>query len=321
MEIKSKYKSFKPLSFFFKLKRKVWVILIGLGLPVLLAIVFIFGAYSYRAGVFQKALYSINNIPSVSHYFLWNKPIPERFSIDIKFKNLQKLIYKKKVANEIGYLNTLDADEGYVPIKITYQNKTVDAKARLKGNDPDARRGDKWSLRIKVKDGETIMGMKVFSIHDPKVKNSLSEWIFHKLLEYNNLIYLRYKFVEISINGDSDGIYAVEENFDKRLIEHNRLREGIILRFDEYWNYYFHYSQSFEDWKNYKHKFYSMAPIDDFDTKRVAQDSSLNSQFSKAKNMLESYRQGKLKVNETFDLKKIAKFFAITDLLGRSSCS
>ncbi len=44
MEIKSKYKSFNPLSFFSKLKRNAWVILIGLGLPVLLAIVFIFGS-------------------------------------------------------------------------------------------------------------------------------------------------------------------------------------------------------------------------------------------------------------------------------------
>ena len=54
MEIKSKHKSFNSLFFFSKLKRNAWVILIGIGLSVLLAIVFLFGAYSYRAGVFQR---------------------------------------------------------------------------------------------------------------------------------------------------------------------------------------------------------------------------------------------------------------------------
>ena len=35
------------------------------------------------------------------------------------------------------------------------------------------------------------------------------------------------------LNGKNLGIYALEEHFDKALIESNKFREGPILKFDE----------------------------------------------------------------------------------------
>ena len=49
----------------------------------------------------------------------------------------------------------------------------------------------------------------------------MNEWVLHKFLEYNNLINLHYDFITVSINGDNLGLYAIEENFDKNLIENN----------------------------------------------------------------------------------------------------
>ena len=50
---------------------------------------------------------------------------------------------------------------------------------------------------------------------------------------------LKYKFVNLVINGKKFGIYAIEEHFSKEMIEKNQRREGVILSFGEYrmWNF------------------------------------------------------------------------------------
>ena len=55
-------------------------------------------------------------------------------------------------------------------------------------------------------------------------------WIyFHKYLKAQNLIALKYFFINLSLNDSDQGIYAVEEGFSKELIERNKKRNGPIL--------------------------------------------------------------------------------------------
>ena len=46
---------------------------------------------------------------------------------------------------------------------------------------------------------------------------------------YEKLPYLRYSFVDLIINGENKGVYAIEEHFNKELLENRRSREGIIF--------------------------------------------------------------------------------------------
>ena len=41
--------------------------------------------------------------------------------------------------------------------------------------------------------------------------------MFHKLLEFNNLISLKYFFINLKLNDTDQGIYAVEEGLFKRV--------------------------------------------------------------------------------------------------------
>ena len=41
---------------------------------------------------------------------------------------------------------------------------------------------------------------------------------------------LRYEFVDVVVNGVYKGVYALEEGFNKRLIENSNKREGPIIR-------------------------------------------------------------------------------------------
>ena len=57
---------------------------------------------------------------------------PREISIDIKFKDFQKIVQKRNEAMAYGLLVASDAD--YVPATVTYDNRTVNVKMRLKGD-------------------------------------------------------------------------------------------------------------------------------------------------------------------------------------------
>lgn len=156
---------------------------------------------------------------------------PTQIMIDIKHTDFQKLAYQREVALRSGVL--LKTDDDYVPAQIRLNDEVVKVKLRLKGDWTDHLQGDKWSYRVVVKGEKSIFGMKTFSIQHPKTRNYMSEWLFHRLLKYEGLIALRYDFIKAIINGKDLGVFALEEHFEKRLIEHNELREGPIIKFNE----------------------------------------------------------------------------------------
>ena len=236
---------------------------------------------------------------------------PERILIDINFENYKKLEYKRESALEKGILISNAND--YVPAKIRYKNKTIRIKLRLKGDVLDHFHGDKWSFRVKIKGDETLFGMKIFSLQHPKTRDYIHEWIFHQALKREGLISLRYEFVEVILNGDNMGIYALEENFDKRLLENNKLKEGPIIKFSEdmLWNNYLHYGTHADSYYPY-----STAHLDTFQTNKVNENPILKMDSIKAISLLEAYRRNKLKISDVFDIDKFSKFLAISTLLG-----
>ncbi len=137
-------------------------------------------------------------LTDVKNYFKASKAKPEEFIIDIKQTNYDKLAYNRHIALEKGILMTDNRDE--VPADITWQGEKYQVKLRLKGDLPDHwEHPDKWSFRISVSGDNAIMGMKNFSIQTPETRGSLNEWLYHKFLDYNGLIALRYDFVNVKI--------------------------------------------------------------------------------------------------------------------------
>ncbi|MDI6700400.1 MAG: hypothetical protein QME48_04115 [bacterium] len=220
---------------------------------------------------------------------------PEQIYIDIKHLDYQKLAYNREVALQRKQLFPDCRDE--VPAKLTFKNKEYKIKMRLKGDfkdhwiDPD-----KWSFRIKIKGDNAILGMKEFSIQLPRTRGYLNEWVFHQFLKYNDFIALRYNFIQVHINGKDLGIYALEEHFDKRLIENNKRREGPVLKLSE---------QDF-----------NIASIEIFQESELNNNKTLKENFEVAVNLLAEYKKGKLPINKVFEVKKLAELFAVTDLFG-----
>jgi hypothetical protein len=267
------------------------------------------------AGLAQDVLQENYKIPI--NYINGLRSNPERITIDIKFNDFQKIAYKREIALAQGIL--ICSDEDYVPAKIQYKDQTVDVRLRLKGEWTDHLKGDKWSFRIKVRGDDTLLGMKQFSIHHPKTRNYINEWIFHQALKKEGIVSLRYDFIDVTLNGKHLGIYALEEHFEKRLIEHNLRREGPIIRFNEglMWDEWLQQSRPFPNSpKGNGAGAYLSSDIDAFHTNKILEDSNKYEQFQKANNLLESFRTGELNTSDVFDVDKLAKFFAITDLMG-----
>ena len=240
---------------------------------------------------------------------------PERIYIHIKHQHFQKLAYKREVALTKGTL--VPNSDDYVPGKIRYGGRLMDAKLRLKGALPDHWRTDKWSLRIKLKGENTLFGMKNFSIQSPRTKNYLNQWFILEALRREGIISVRYKFVDVTVNGKPMGIYAIEEHFDKRLIEHHGYREGPILRFNgNLKRYKFQLAKSgFSNVQKNKFEYdsFTLSYVDGYTNQSLSDPL-----YIKAISLLEAFRLGKRQTSEVFDAPKLAVFVAFKELFGSS---
>ena len=70
---------------------------------------------------------------------------------------------------------------------------------------------------VKLKNNETINGLNRFSLHDPMTRNGIMESVYHKFLKHNGLMYLEYGFLDLYVNGEKIGLYAIEEFMHKNL--------------------------------------------------------------------------------------------------------
>ena len=239
---------------------------------------------------------------------------PKHLTIDIKHKHWQRLAFKRQQAIERGIIVT--EGDSYVPAKIAADGNVYNVKLRLKGDYPDHLEGDKWSLRVKVKNADTIWGMKNFSIQDPRRSGWTKEWLMHQWLAYEGLIGLRYDFVDVVINGESFGVYALEESFGKELLEHNQRREGPILKFDE--SQLIRDSVTMEDEEiiRLQPEIFNTAGILRFNTSKVFESDALKKQFFTARSLLSDLRAGKKELSEVVDVERAARLFAMMNIIG-----
>ena len=283
-------------------------------------LVFVFGAYLHRTGFLHKIkLLITENVSTVPRIVRGMLSKPEHITIDIQYEYFMKLAHKRQVALSKGIL--VSSSEDYVPAKIRYKDQTINVKLRLKGDMGDHWGGDKWSLRVIVKGDNTLFGMKRFSLQHPQTRQYIYEWLYHQALKREGVLSLRYDFIDVTINGKDMGIYALEEHFEKRLIENNERREGPIVRFSEdiAWKViaqqtYLPMLERFE--QSVAAGEYLSTNIDMFQSDTWLSDPATYGQHLAAVQTLESFRQGSLKTSEVFDIEKLARFFALSDVLG-----
>ena len=157
----------------------------------------------------------------------------DRLELEIPF---EKTLILENLRNE-SILNGVLPSANTMPkvkTKILFNEKEFRADIRLKGDrKPHFVDKDKSSYKLELDRDQFIYGIKKFSLQKPRIRNYIHEWIFHELSGNEGIIKLKYDFIKLSINGDDQGLYVIEEGFGKELIERNKRRNGPIFGLDE----------------------------------------------------------------------------------------
>ena len=284
---------------FFRTRRSISIGIIGfIGLVLVSALFFAvlgYGAYLKKVGetkYYKHALLRIADLDFsfISNYAKGKTSDFDKIDIDIKFKHMSRLRYLREQALEEGFISAeIKAEE--FPATLTYNGHPRDVKISLTGmmimhlTDPL-----KWSFQVKVRGDETIEGMKRFGLLLPHTRGYLTDWLAMELMKDRGLMALRVDFTNVSINGKPMGIFYLEERFDKYMLENNRLREGIIFKLQE-----------------------DLHPYQEQD---LMANPESRAQLLQLRRMWQEVMAGNLEAGEFFDLKKMAKLFAITDLMN-----
>jgi hypothetical protein len=318
MQLKQSKRTFQPAS----ILKKLWQRKTALVMLLLLWTFLIFTAgYLVRRSGFSAGLLiwslldDFYKTQKKAEAYL-NSPEIEHLTIDVNHENFMRLAYQREIALN-KFLLLTDAED-FVPADLTVDGETVNADIRIKGDFLDHLEDKKWSFRIIVDGDDTLFDMKRFSIQHPKTRNYVYEWLYHQARAREGLVSLRYQFIDVTVNGEDWGIYALEEHFDKRLLENNELREGPIVRFNEEmrWAERFLQRPHLPDPNPHEDNLFLTVDIDTFQTGQMLTDPTTYAQHTQAIYLLESFRRGDLQTSEVFDIESLAKFYAINDLMG-----
>ena len=238
----------------------------------------------------------------------------DRLIIDLKHKDYQKILKSRNI-NIKQYRATEDTHK-WVPAKMKFKDENYKIKIKLKGVHSDHwSHPNKWSYKIKLESSQFIDGINRFSIQQPKTRDFLYEWIFMKILEKEKLIFHRTKFIETVVNGNNLGIYFLEEQHSKVLIENNRRREGPIIGLDK--NLWIKEANNLDKlslnvledtfWRS------RVKPVQ-FNKKKIGTEQEIY--LKDAISLFESFREGSSNLEEVFDLNQLAKLMSIKAILG-----
>ena len=184
------------------------------------------------------------------------------------------------------------------PANIKYNKNNYKVKIRSKGvRNIHWMSKDKMSYKIDLIGDKRLWGLEEFAMQKPITRNYTYEYLFHKLLNHVGLTSIKYFFINLYINDQNLGVYAIEESFSKELIERQSLRNGPIFGLSEEFG---------EVYPDVKFDIYSS-------NYWISQFPDLTEQ---AFSILNDIKNQKDHINNHFNLEKWAKYFAIMDLTG-----
>ena len=184
--------------------------------------------------IFEIDDYFLIKIKSLKYLLIKNDL--ENVKISINQENLYTLELERKSKLEDKFFKFTK----FADAQITKDDENFRVKMRLKGD-----RSIHWanvnqtSYKIDLKGEKRLWGMEEFSVQKPITRNYTYEYLFHKLLGHVGLININYFFINLFINDQNHGVYAVEESFSKELVERKNKRNGPIFSLKDELGEYF----------------------------------------------------------------------------------
>ncbi len=240
----------------------------------------------------------------IAVHFLTRSP---EFNLDKLHINIAENEYAvleefREKAFEIGRLERSPDD--FVPADFSYNGEPFNGKLRLKGDFLDHLKEDKWSFRIKL-DNPLQDGLQVFSVQNPESRGFLNSYVYHQILKEEGVLSNEFRFIEVFVNGDSWGIYCLEEHLTSRMITNQNKPNGVLLKFSD--NSFFSAGEGTNTdglIKEAKIKVYG----------DVKKDKSYKKEVKKAEQIIKEYQHRIDSVYNDFDANQTGLYYALCDL-------
>ena len=255
-------------------------------------------------------------------------PVLKMYMTDGSIKKLNDKRVETVLENRAILLSGPD-DWVRTDLVVQSEQGTIEAKARarLKGDWGDhIKHSRKRSLRISVRNGQTVLGTSRFSIQHPITRGYQHEALLFEAMRRQGVLTPRYFLVGVRLNDLDNGFMAFEEHFTKELIESQNRREGPILSIeeDQMWRQRFlnvnrsdvnweSYGYNFENALHYRPKDYPVRAYGKVDPEAL--DIKSNNAI-RGMSLLRQALDGDVPVTEAFDLDLTASWFVLTNVFA-----
>jgi hypothetical protein len=278
-------------------RRKFVLGFIGANILVFYAVGLIYyGMVLHKTGRAEELNDIIHNLIATGlrvgpHYLKGVAANPEKVTLDIKFEDFQRIVYNRELCLARGIILD-DVKKQDIPARLTHRGQTYSVTLQMTGKFLDhLRDAKKWSYQVKLKGDHRLFGMKEFMLLRPDIRGHLSDWVCHEIEKREGLIALKYDFIDVTVNGDHHGVYAIEEHFDKHVVESNRLREGIIFK-------------------------PGLQQVFVYNRKKTEANATLNAQLALLEKLWTAFLAGDIPTGRLFDVDKLAMHYALADLVN-----
>ena len=156
---------------------------------------------------------------------------PTTLQLSLDDKDLEELAARRNDALAQGWITSKHKKQ--LPAVLSVNGKRMNASVRLRGNQLDHVSGDKWSLKINLKQGARFNGVRRFSLQAPYTRSFQSEAIISDAMRSVGILAPRMDYIDLVINGNRIGIMQMTEEFDTPLLESQGRRFGPIVQLDD----------------------------------------------------------------------------------------
>jgi hypothetical protein len=242
--------------------------------------------------------------------------------VDMNFASYNDILGQREQALQDGVY--IPSGQDFVTATIRVENSVVPVRVRLlEGPVDHLGEGEKWNFEVRTRQNQQLLGMQRFYLQDPADNNWLDQWAFARALERERVLVARYQFVNLVFNGDTWGIYALQEGFGNELLVDQGRREGVIVRFDVdlLWRSIAHFGGDAQaayanPIANLSVTDFRYFEVDTFRDADIARDPELSVEREQALAMLRALQAGEAQASEVFDVEQYGRFLALVDLWG-----
>jgi hypothetical protein len=240
--------------------------------------------------------------------------------VDMPFASYDDLLGHREQALQDGVY--VPSEQDFVNATIRVGDSVVPVRMRLlEGPADHLAEGGKWGLEVRTRQNQQALGLQRFYLQDPAGNNWLGQWAFARALERAGVLAARYQFVHLVFNGDTWGIYALQEGFGNELLTAQGRREGVIVRFDAdlLWVSIAHFGGDVQATytdpvANLSAADFRFFEVDTFRDADIDRDPELAAQRERALAMLRALQAGEAVASEVLDVEQYGRFLALVDL-------